>query len=65
MAPVRGSPEYWVGRGQARPGYVEIAGVSDETAREALRLASPSCLSSARSSSARRLEKVVDVMKAQ
>ena len=49
MGSGKGSPEYWVA--VFKPGRVmfEIAGVSEEIAREALRLASTSCLSSARS----------------
>ena len=40
MEPQKGSPEYWVA--VVKPGRVmfEIAGVPEETAREALRLAS-------------------------
>ena len=39
MGSGRGSPVLG-GRGQARPRHVQIAGVSEEVAREALRLAS-------------------------
>ena len=59
MGSGKGSPEYWVA--VVKPGRVmfEIAGVSEEVAREALRLASTSCPSSARSSSVKRPRRVV------
>ena len=54
MGSGKGSPEFWVA--VVKPGRImfEIAGVDDETAREALRLASTSCPSSARSSLVKR-----------
>ena len=52
--PVRATPEGWVA--VVKPGRImfEIAGVDDETAREALRLAITSCPSSVRSSLVKR-----------
>ena len=53
MGSGKGSPEYWVA--VVKPGRVlfEIAGVSEEAAREAMRLAATSCPARPRSSSAR------------
>ena len=64
MGSGKGSPEYWVA--VVKPGRVlfEIAGVSEEAAREALRLASHKLPARRRSSRRKRLRLVVNKMKA-